>query len=74
MDVFPMIETDILYEDGNYWIAKDKIGNFIIYKNTITHSEGIHSVSPEPDPEKEGSYGLQLAIELIEWLSSKDKQ
>lgn len=31
-------EADILYENGDFWIAKNKRGDYEIYRNGLTHA------------------------------------
>jgi hypothetical protein len=40
--------SDILHENGNFWVLKDTYKNktsFTVMKNTITHSESVDDVT-----------------------------
>ena len=33
-----MKESDILHEAGQYWVARNKAGAYVVYKAGVTHS------------------------------------
>lgn len=33
-----LTESDILYENGNYWVCASAKGGYEVYRNGITHS------------------------------------
>jgi hypothetical protein len=53
------VESDILHQNGDYWVAMDNKGWFVVYQDTITHAEPRAYIGPERD----GKYGLNRAIE-----------
>ncbi len=54
-----MTESDIQYQNGDYWVVMDNEGWFVIYRDTITHAEPSAYIGPERD----GKCGLKRAIE-----------
>lgn len=55
-----MRESDILFEQGHYWIAKTKQG-FEIYKNGFVHSTSLGEAYPT----------LDLAVTRVKYLANK---
>lgn len=50
-----MKESDILYQNGRYWIAKSKpSGDYVVYRDGITHAEAFSTFIGNSD-------GLSLA-------------
>ena len=57
--------SDILHENGKFWVLKDTYKNkpsYTVMKNTITHSESVDDVT-YPD--------LSLAIARCDYLARK---
>ncbi|WP_461533454.1 hypothetical protein [Sinomicrobium sp.] len=47
-----MTEEQIVYENGNFWVAKLGSGQYEIYKNMLTHAVRCGIVSYGNDNEK----------------------
>lgn len=56
-----MTESDIVHENGDYWVAREK-DRYTVYKSGITHSVGDSSYRKDAD-------GLSIAIARCGYLA-----
>jgi hypothetical protein len=56
-----MRELDIVHENGDYWVAKEKAA-YTVYKAGVTHSVSDSSYAKDAD-------GLSLAIARCNYLA-----
>lgn len=58
---------DIMYENGKYWVCRDKKQKmYIVFKTTITHSVSDSAYSLDEN-------GLSLAIARCNYLADRKK-
>ena len=60
-----MRESDIVYENGDYWVAKERSA-YTVYKSRLTHSVSDSSYQRDAD-------GLSLAIARCDYLAKYSK-
>ena len=58
-----MRETDILHENGPYWVARQK-GAYVVYHAGITHSISDSAYAPDAD-------GLSIAVARCDYLARR---
>lgn len=59
-----MSEEDILYQNGYFWVCKDKRGCYEVYRDTITHAERAAIIGYK------GEEGLERAKSTCDKLAS----
>jgi hypothetical protein len=59
-------ESDIMYENGNYWVAKNE-KDYTVYLNGPVYSTAESSYPKTPD-------GLSIAIARCNYLAGKGKR
>lgn len=58
-------ESDIAYENGNYWVLKD-VRAYHVMRNRLTHAESESAYELSAD-------GLSIAKARVDWLARSDK-
>lgn len=58
-------ETDIVHENGDYWVLKEKT-SYTVYKNGITHAVSDSSYHKTDD-------GLSIAVARCNYLAGRKK-
>jgi len=58
-----MKESDILHENGSYWVCREKKDVFTVYKNGVTHSTADSSYADK-----------SIAIARCNYLAKREKE
>ena len=58
-----MRESDIMHENGNFWVAKDKSG-YLVLECGITHSKTLCTFAKDTD-------GLSLAVAYCDYKAKR---